>query len=253
MQETTTPVATQPKPMSLMEKLVNVFSSPGELYENVRDTPPTTSNWLIPWIILIIVSIALNFVMMSNPSLTDQLGATMRHAMEKNVAEGKMTQDQADNAYEMMKPGTVYFTAISLGGIILWTLGGLFALGLVYWLVGKSAMSATAPYIKVVEVVGLTFYISVLEVIVTTLMMFVFDRLSATPSLALFVPDFDFTNKVHLLLSKVNIFTFWILAVTSIGLSKLFRRDLLKVLVLVVALWILWTVITVFAGCGVGR
>jgi hypothetical protein len=239
--------------MSFAEKLMNVFASPGELYENVRDTPPTTSNWLIPWIILIIVSIALNFVMMSNPSLTDQLGATMRHAMEKNVAEGKMTQEQADKAYEMMQPGTVYFTAFSLGGIVLWTFASLFALGLVYWLIGKSAMSATAPYMKMVEVVGLTFYISILEVIVTTLMMFALDRLSATPSLGLFVSDYDFTNKVHLLLSKVNIFTFWILAVTSIGLSKLFRRDLLKVLVLVVVLWILWTVITVFAGCGVGR
>jgi hypothetical protein len=51
-------------------------------------------------------------------------------------------------------------------------------------------------------------------------------------------------------MSKMNVFTFWVLAVTSIGLSKLFRRDLPKVLVLVVVLWILWTVITVFTGCG---
>jgi uncharacterized membrane protein YuzA (DUF378 family) len=188
--------------------------------------------------------------MLSNASLADQLGSTMRQAMEKSIADGKMTQQQADQAFEMMRPGSVYFTVFSVGGTLLWTLGGLFALGLVYWLVGKSAMSATAPYMKVVEVVGLTFIISTLEVIVTMLMLFAFDRITATPSLALFVSNFDVTNKVHLLMSKMNVFTFWILAVTSIGLSKLFRRDLPKVLVLVAVLWILWTVITVFTGCG---
>lgn len=250
MEQTTTTPVEQPKPMSLTEKIVNIFASPGELYENVRDTGPTTSNWLIPWVLLAVVSMALNFAMLSNASLADQLGSTMRQAMEKSIADGKMTQQQADQAFEMMRPGSVYFTVFSVGGTLLWTLGGLFALGLVYWLVGKSAMSASAPYMKVVEVVGLTFIISTLEVIVTMLMLFAFDRITATPSLALFVSNFDVTNKVHLLMSKVNIFTFWILAVTSIGLSKLFRRDLLKVLVLVAVLWILWTVITVFAGCG---
>jgi hypothetical protein len=251
-QTTTTPVE-QIKPMPFTEKIVNIFTSPGELYENVRDTGPSTANWLIPWVIFAVVSIALNFAMMSNASLADQIGTTMRQAMEKSVTDGKMTQQQADQAFEMMRPGTVYFTVFSVGGTMLWTLGGLFALGLVYWLVGKSAMSATAPYMKVVEVVGLTFIISTLEVLVTMLMVFALDRITATPSLAFFISGFDVTNKVHLLMSKVNIFTFWILAVTAIGLSRLFRRDLAKVLVLVAVLWILWTVITVFAGCGAGR
>jgi len=253
MEQTVTTPVEQIKPMPFTEKIVNVFTSPGELYENVRDTGPSTPNWLIPWVIIAAVSIALNFAMMSNASLADQIGSTMRQAMEKSVGDGKMTQQQADQWFEMVRPGSVYFTVFSIGGTLLWTLGGLFALGLVYWLVGKSAMSATAPYMKVVEVVGLTFIISTLEVLVTTLMVFAFDRITATPSLAFFLSDFDVTNKVHLLLSKVNIFTFWILAVTGTGLSRLFRRDLPKVLVLVAVLWILWTVITVFAGCGAGR
>jgi hypothetical protein len=44
----------------------------------------------------------------------------------------------------------------------------------------------------------------------------------------------------------VNVFTFWTLGVTSIGLSRLFQKDLPKVLVLVFALWILWTLFKVF-------
>jgi hypothetical protein len=253
MDQPTTAAAEQVKPMSFSDKLVSIFASPGELFENVRTTGPTTSNWLVPWVILVIVSIVLSFIMLNNPSLADQMGATMRQAIDKNVAAGKMTQEQADQAFNMTRPGTVYFTVLSIGGTIIWTLGSLFALGLIYWLIGKTAMSATAPYMKVVEVIGLTFFISTLEVIVTTLMLIAFDRITATPSLGFFISDFDVTNKVHLLLSKVNIFTFWILAVTSVGLSKVFQRDLAKVAVLVVVLWILWTVVTVFAGCGFGR
>jgi hypothetical protein len=241
-------------PMSFSDKLINIFAAPGELYENVRQTGKTTSNWLIPLIILIVLSIVLTQVMLTNPSLADQLGTTIRKGMEKSVAEGKMTQEQMDRAYEFARPGSVWFTMFSIGGSIVWTLAKLFGLGLVFWLVGKTAMGAKAPYMKVVEVVGLTFLISALEVIVTTIMLFALDSLYATPSLALVVlRDFDLTNKLHVVLSNINVFTIWILTVTGIGLAKLFQRDLAKVLVLVFALWILWIVISVLTGFGAGR
>jgi len=65
---------------------------------------------------------------------------------------------------------------------------------------------------------------------------------------ALFVQNFDFSNKLHMALVKVNLFTIWSLLVTGIGLSKLFQRDLPKVLVLVFSLWILWSAFTVLTG-----
>jgi len=46
------------------------------------------------------------------------------------------------------------FTVLSIGGPALWGLGMVFALSLLYWLIGRSAMHAFAPYMKVVEVVG---------------------------------------------------------------------------------------------------
>ena len=249
---TPTPVGTA-TPMSFTDKLVNIFTSPGELYDNVRDTPPTASNWLIPAIIFLVVSIVMHFVAMNNPSIADQTGAMMRKGMDEAVAQGKMTAEQAERSYEMMRPGSPVFTAMAVGGTLVMTFGALFGLGLVYWLVGKGAMSATAPFMKVVEVVGLTLLIGTLEVIVTSVMIIGLDRVTATPSAAFFISNFDFTNKVHMLLAKVNLFTLWTLIVTSIGLSRLFRKDFPKVLVLVLVLWILWIAITVFAGCAPGQ
>jgi hypothetical protein len=97
-------------------------------------------------------------------------------------------------------------------------------------------------------VIGLTLLIAAAESIVTTVMAIGLDSIHAGPSLAVFVKDFDLNNKLHVTLSKVNVFTIWSLLVTGIGLSKLFQRDLPKVLVLVFALWILWSAFTVFTG-----
>jgi hypothetical protein len=149
----------------------------------------------------------------------------------------------------MGETGTMIFTYASAA------LGPFFALflgGLVFWLLGKGVMKATAPYMKVVEVVGLTFFIAALESIVTTILAIGMNTMFASPSLALLISDFSIENKMHLLAASVNVFTFWTLGVTSIGLSRLFQKDLSKVLVLVFALWILWTLFKVF-GLGALR
>jgi hypothetical protein len=94
----------------------------------------------------------------------------------------------------------------------------LFLISLIYWLLGKWGMKGKAPFMKVVEVIGLTFFISIAESIVTTILMYVMDSITATPSLGAFVSNFDFTDKLHMALAKVNIFTFWDLSIVSIGL-----------------------------------
>jgi hypothetical protein len=236
------------RPMSFTDKITNVIASPGELFENVRLTGKTTSNWLIPWIIFVVVGIILGQLMLNNPSLTDQLGQMIRKGMEKSVQEGKMTQEQMDRAYEIARPGSTWFRLAQTGGLAIVSFVLVFVLGLIYWLLGKSAMKATAPYMKVVEIVGLTLFIGMLEQVVTTLLMFALDSIHATPSLGIFVSDFDMDNKIHVALSKVNAFTLWSLSVTSIGLSKLFQRDFPKVLVLVLALWLIWSIVSLFAG-----
>ncbi len=242
-------VPEQVQPMSLSEKITNIFASPGELFENVRLTPRTNSNWVIPWILFAIVAIVLGQLVMNNPSLADQIGTMIKKGFDKQVQEGKMSQEQADRTFEQFaKPGSAMFTITQVAGSVLGPLLAIFVLALVYWVLGRTAMKATSPYMKVAEVVGLTLFIGVLEQIVTTILMFAMDSITATPSLGIFVSNFDMENKLHLALAKVNVFTFWSLIVVSIGLSKLFQRDFPKVLVLVFALWVLWSIVSILAG-----
>lgn len=239
--------------MSLLDRLTNVFASPGELFENVRLTGKTTSSWLVPLVIMVVVSLILSQMVINNASLLGQMETMIKKTFEKNVQQGKMTQEQADQTYEnFARPGSGMATAFRIGATVLGIPIVFLLVTLVYWLLGKWGMKATAPYMKVGEVVGLVFFISILEAIVTTLMMFLMDSIYASPSLALAVSGFDIENKLHIALSKVNIFTIWSLIVTSIGLSKLFQRDLPKVLVLVFALWILWSAFGILTGIRFG-
>lgn len=242
-----------PQPMPFFERMINLFAAPGDLFENVRLTPPTSTNWIIPLLLFVVVVIAMSQIVIHTPSLAAQMEAMIQKGFDDNIAQGKMTEDQAAQAMEFARPGSPMFIVGQIAGVIIVTPIFLFLLSLVYWLLGKWGMSATAPYMKVVEVIGLTFFIGILENIVTTLLMIGFDSLHASPGLALTVlQNFDQQNKLHIALSKVNLFTFWDLTVLSIGLSRLFQRHLPKVLVLVFALWLVWTIFQVATGMKLG-
>ena len=250
-----TPVQATPaeevKPMSFSDKLVGVFASPSELFDNVRQTPPTSSNWVVPTLILVVVGVIMAYLMTSNPVLSDQMkrmaSEQMEKGLQKQIAAGKMTQEQANQARDQMagmgQTGTMIF---SYASAIIGPFFALFLGGLVFCLLGKGVMMATVPYMKVVEVVGLTFFIATIESVVTTILAIGMSSMFASPSLALFISDFSLENKMHLLAASVNVFTFWTLAVTGIGLARLFQKDTPKVLVLIFALWVLWTIFKVF-------
>ncbi len=255
----TTQAAGEPPvaPMSFTEKLTNIFASPGELFDNVRSTASTPSNWIVPLIIFILVAFGTSQLLMNNPSLASQLKAQISAQTEKRLQEavqkGQLTAEAADQQREaaerFSQPGSIFMMLGTGVSLLIFIPAGMFLVGLVYWLLGKTVMKATTPYMKVIEVIGLTFFIGCLESIVTSIMAIGFDKLHAGPNLALLVLDtFSAENKIHLLLSKVNVFTFWDLGVVSIGLSRLFMKDLTKVLVLVFALWILWVVFSVLTG-----
>jgi len=243
--------------MSFIDKLTNIFASPGELFENVRETGPTNSNWLVPWITYVAISIMMSLLVLGNPSLKEQLSTSIKKqfdkGMEEMIREGKISQEQADAQYEQFgRPGSPWFMIISVASTLLGSLVVLFALSLFYQLLGKLVMSASVHYMKVVEVIGLTFFIGALERIVTTGLIFATDSIHASPSLAIVLSEVDPENKLHVVMSKINVFTAWDLTITGIGLSTLFQRDLPKVLVLIVALWIIWSAFSVFTGFSFG-
>jgi len=118
------------------------------------------------------------------------------------------------------------------------------------WLLGRWLLKARFGYMKTVEIAGLASMIAVLGSIVTLLLIVNFGKLFSTPSLALAVGDFDVKNKGHLLLGAVNVFTFWQVAVMSIGLARLAVVPWARAMLAVLTFWLVWTLLLVLIGLG---
>lgn len=230
--------------MSLLERLAGVVTSPAAVYNDVATTPRTPSNWIAPWILLVIATAVLTQMLIQNADFANQLTGVMREQVDVLVNDGIVQREEADRQLALLQPGMPLFTVLSIAGPAFWGLGLVFALSLLYWLLGRSAMQAHAPFMKVVEVVGLASVISVLELCASTGLVLATGTLAVTPTAAALFPSVAHDSVLYTLLLKLNPFSGWLVIVTSIGLAQLFRRDIPKVIVLILSLWILWTVST---------
>jgi hypothetical protein len=234
--------AETPHRMSLPARLAGVITSPVAVYDDVAATPRTPSNWIAPWILLILATAVLAQMLVTHAGFAEQLMTVMHEQVDFLVNDGTVSREDADRQLALVQPGMPLFTVLAIAGPACWGLGVVFALSLLYWLIGRSAMQAFAPYMKVVEVVGLASVISVIELCVSTGLMLATGTLTITPTAAALFPSVGQDSILYALLLKVNPFSIWLVIVTSIGLARLFARDIPKVIVLILSLWILWTV-----------
>lgn len=238
----------EPAKMSLGSRLFNVFATPGEVFEHVKGAALSTANWLVPAVLLIVLSWVGVTLVFSQDSIQQQMKEIRDQAIEKQIAKAHMSDQQAEQTRAMgEKFGSV---GAKIGAYVAPVFAGLvtpFWWGLILWLLGK-ALKADFSYMKGVEVAGLAGMISVLDAIVRTLLILIMGNVFASPSLALFVKQFDPQNHVHALLAVVNIMTFWVLTVRAIGLARLSGVGFAKAAACVVAVW---AVITgLFMGFG---
>ena len=173
-------------------------------------------------------------------------------AMELQVQKGKLTQEQADQALEMVEKfttptimrisGAVGSGVVSFVRVFWWA----FAL----WLLSLLLIRVKIPYLKALEVTGLSSLIGTLGILVTLLLQINLGRTTATPSLALAVNDFNPDNKLHLVMGALNLVQVWMILVMAVGLSRLTGVPFFRASLLVLAFYFLQTSALVLMGAG---
>jgi hypothetical protein len=243
----------QPAPTTLWSRLFNVFAAPGDIFEEVKNSKPTTSNWLAPALIFIVVGVISSVVIFSQPAIVQQIHDQQTKVMDDQVKAGKLTQAQADQALAAMDKftGPTMMMVFGSVGAVFGSFAHIFWWAFVLWLIAQWFLKTKIPFLKAAEVAGLTTMILVLGTVVTILLTVITGKLGMTPSLALTVGDFDLKNKVHLLLAAVNIFSFWQIGVAACGLSRLTGAPFTKALLLVGLYWLAFTLF--FVGIGFGQ
>jgi hypothetical protein len=246
---TTEPIS----PSSLSTRLMNVFTAPTELYTEVAKTPIQRSSWVVPYVISILLAFLFIIALYANESLRQQAYDVQIQTMQKALEQGQMTQAQFDQARDRIEgSGPVLF--VVFGGIPAAVVLSIlfFGAALALWLAAKFGLKATAGYQKLLEVYGLASFIGILGVIATLLTMYAFDSLHATPSAALAVLNsFDHTNKLHIFLSHLDVFTLWQTALVGVGISKISGKSLGAGMSVTYGLWLIWAVIATLLGIGI--
>jgi hypothetical protein len=226
--------------LSHTDKLVGIFSEPGNTFTKMAKSGAKTSDWLIPLVILLAVSILSSIVMFTNPDIKLKMQQENEKRIQEMVDKGTLTQEQADQQIEMSGkfmsgPFMIITTSISIvvmGFIFFFVIVGAFFLFVKFVLKGdgtfKDAMTAY----------GLPYYISIIQAIVMVILSLVMGKVFQSTSVAAFM-DIPKDNFLHFILSKLDILSIWFYAVISIGFAKMFKSaDVKKYYALIFGLWI---------------
>lgn len=231
-------------------RAVNVLSSPGELFREVAAVPVQGSSWLIPYLVMAALVVLMIFSMANNPVLYEKAMEPQREDMRKQVAEGEMSQADADRATEFMEKPAMFIAFGSLASILFVTVA-LFGIPLLLWFLVKSFWKFGGGYKKILEVYGLSSVIGIVGTLVAILMMNMMDSIYAQPGGAFFLMDsFDKDNFAHNMIASLNIFTIWQVAVVGMGLSAVSGKKTGQGMMLAFGLWIVWVLVAGSLGWG---
>ena len=243
-----TPQPDAPK-TSLVARIFNVFATPSEVFDEVRTSLPCSANWVVPALIAVAIGWLATALIFSQESIRHQLSEMTEQAIEKQIAKTKASEQQAQQmraAAEKFGGIAQKISAYAMAPIM--AFASPFIWGSFLWLMGNKALKGQFTYMQAVEVVGLGNMVGVLESVIRTLLIISMGNLFASTSLLLLVKEYNPQNPVHNLLAMVNIMTFWVLGVRSVGLARLSGASFLKSAAWVFGVWAAYT--GVFFGFG---
>ena len=235
------PPAAPPR-MSLGARLSNVLAAPGEVFDDVRNSPPTETNWIVPALIVMVLGWLGSALVFSQDSIRFQIREMSEKAIEKQIEKQKMSEAQAQavrQAAEKFGDVGTKASAVLMPAVMAWVLP--FWGGLLIWLIGKFVFKADFSYMKAAEASGLSNMIAALDAIVRTLLIVVTSNIFASPSLMLLVKNWNQENTLHGALGLVNLMSLWLLGVRAMALARLSKVSFTRAAVWIYGIWALYT------------
>lgn len=224
---TTDNAVAAPEKASRWEDFIDILFSPGELYDR-----RAAESWLTPFLILCAVSMALYYLLM--PVTAPLLEAALREN-----APPEATQAQAQQMFDVMRWA---------GGILV-PFGYAFMIAVAA--VGIKLVSALlepgASWRQAFVIPTYASFVMVPQAIITALLVFVKNQTGAELTGAdasfgvLRLTGTDVDPVVRALLSRIDLFVFWICALIAVGLMHVVRMPRNKAIITAAAVWVIGT------------
>ncbi len=191
---------------SVREKLFDIFVSPRDVFDEIIASPPNLANWRVPTLLVCLIAI----ISLQTAGSNEQLAIAIRKLSEAGAISAAQAQ---------ALPGLWPLLSSLLIGVA--AFGGTCWSAFVLWFIGRVFLKVRFPYVKALEVVGLTGIILLLGSIVTILLTVISGVPTARPALSLLANNMSPSRPFYQVLTTLDLFYIWNTTVIAIGLSRL--------------------------------
>ncbi len=238
--------------LSVTDAITGVFTEPGETFAEIKNYPKK-NYWILPIIILVVISIASAFMVTHDEELYSQIKDKQTKAAKERfdeaVKSGSMTREQANDQMDKMDKGfnksNPIFLVFTIAGPIVSTFIIFFFRGAVFFVVLK-IFKGTAGFMSILSVLGLASIIDSLQTIIDTVLAIIMGRLQANIGPLLLVTSESVGENMYKFLAHLDVFNFWFFAIVATGLAKVSGLKNSQTMPVVFGLWLIWICLTSF-------
>jgi hypothetical protein len=217
----------------MVKRILNLYFSPAETFKAVNEKP----DWIVPISLLIVVILIVTMVAMPKIIIPEQ----RKHLEGMEQIPKEMKEKQLERLEGIFPYITTPLTIIVLSFILLFLQSSIFMLA--FLLFGNRV-----NFKKVLAVVSYSFLTGIPESILRAALMFIKRTAQVYTSLVLVFPNLDMKSPLFKLLSRLDIFMIWRLALISLGCSIIYGIGRKKSFGIVFGLWILWLIVVFVAS-----
>lgn len=231
--------------LSHSDKMIGVFTEPANMFSITSRFATRHKDWVLPILLFFIVVSLIRILAMTNEEVYFEAKKQGIERIEKMVESGTLTREQADQQIEaldtfMTGPMSWIFTTIPtlLFGFIF-----IIAITGIYFLLIKFILKGEGTFTGALVSIGLSSYISILQIVIAGILTMVMGKLMMDTSVASFIGS-DKNTIAGWFLSKIDPISIWAYIVLSIGFAKMNKSESTgKYYVLVFAVWLIGTFI----------
>jgi hypothetical protein len=207
MTATAIPARTSPAcQTTIREKVFNIFVCPTDVFDEVIASPRNLTNWRVPTLLVCLAAI----ISLETGDFHQQLAATVLSLTQAGTISAAQAQALA-GAWPLL---SALLVCVSTFAGTCWS-------AFVLWFIGRAFLKVRCPYLKALEIVGLSGIILLLGSITTTLVVAASGDPAARPALSLLAPKMSSSRSFYQMLQTLNLFHLWSTSVLAIGLSRL--------------------------------
>ena len=230
--------------LSHSDKMIGVFTEPAKTFFLTSKFPPRKKDWVIPVLILFFIAAIIRIIAMTNEEVYFEAKKQGIERIEKMVESGMMTREQADEAIDAIDQQMAFMngpvgwvitiaTTLIIGFIVILIIVGI------YYLLIKFLLKGEGTFSSALVAIGLTTYISILQMIIAGILTMLFGKMIMDTSLASIMGS-DKMTLAGWFFAKIDPISIWAYIVLSIGFAKMFKSESTgKYYMLVFGVWLI--------------